>query len=710
MGICRYFAPLVSVWIRPSIVALAILTASNSCLHGQSMVRLAGNTRPEAIAANDLGPVEDALILDHVLLELQRPPAQEAELRAWMDGLEDKSSENYHHWLTAEEFGWRFGVPAADVARVTGWLTESGLTLNGVYPSQMTIDFSATARQVREVFGTEIHVYEVRGVRHIANASDPLAPAALAAKIAGPVSLHDFHPRPLLRTLSRPDSGGAFTNGSGVAATYPVTASDVATIYNLTPLFKAGYTGKGQTIALLEDSNVYSKADWSVFRAAFGLSGYSSGSLAQVHPASPPGVGNCVDPGVISGWDEEPILDAEYASAAAPGAAIEVDSCKSTTVTDGVTIALENLVNAAGAHPAVLSVSYGDCEAGNGAAANAALADAYAQAAAEGIAVFAAAGDAGAAFCDAGASAAAHGLGANAYASTAYNVAVGGTDFSDTYSGTERSYWAASNSGMGESAKSYIPEIPWDDSCASPLIAAWHGYASNAGAVSFCLVDQKTVAAYQTTEAGGGGPSGCASGSPALGLVVSGGCRGTAKPAWQAVAGNPADGVRDLPDVALFAADGVWNHAYIFCDSNLSDEDGVTCKTGAVGEWSQGGGTSFSAPIMAGIQALVAQKWGRHGNPNVVYYKLAAAQFASASLKKTCNAMEGAASGSSCVFHDVTEGSSDVNCKGQIDCDLGVLSTKTLQFTPAYAAVAGWDFATGLGSVNAYNLVMNPAW
>jgi len=93
-----------------------------------------------------------------------------------------------------------------------------------------------------------------------------------------------------------------------------------------------------------------------------------------------------------------------------------------------------------------------------------------------------------------------------------------------------------------------------------------------------------------------------------------------------------------------------------------------------------------------------------------VYYKLAAAQFTSPTLKSTCSSSEGADSAAGCVFHDVAEGSSDVNCLGAVDCYVDVLSTSPLLYKPAYAAAAGWDFATGLGSVNAYNLVMSSDW
>jgi hypothetical protein len=45
---------------------------------------------------------------------------------------------------------------------------------------------------------------------------------------------------------------------------------------------------------------------------------------------------------------------------------------------------------------------------------------------------------------------------------------VGGTDFSDTYSGTNGTYWNSTNTAIYESAKSYVPEIPLNGSSQPP--------------------------------------------------------------------------------------------------------------------------------------------------------------------------------------------------------------------------------------------------
>ena len=283
--------------------------------------RLSGNTRSQANAQNDAGPVDDNLAMDHMILQLQRPPEQDAALEQLIQSQQDPQSPNYHRWLTAAEFGASFGPAQEDIAAVTGWLTSHGFQVNTIYPSGMLIDFSGTAGQVRTAFHTAIHNLNVDGVTHLANMSDPMIPEALAPVVAGVVSLHDFRPR----TLHKQHTDYTFSAGG---STYQaVTPADLATIYNLNPVFTAKITGMGQTIAVIEDSDLYSNADWTTFRTTFGLSAYTTGALSVVHPAPLSGTSNCSDPGVANGDDGETTLDAEWASAAAPGATIMVATC-----------------------------------------------------------------------------------------------------------------------------------------------------------------------------------------------------------------------------------------------------------------------------------------------------------------------------------------------------------------------------------------------
>ncbi len=342
-------------------------------------IALTGNVRPEARPENDSGLVSDALPMEHMLLQLKRSPKQEKALRQFIDELHNESSPNFHHWLTAQEFGERFGLAQADLDAITVWLLSHGFRVNVVYPSGMLIDFSGTAGQVREVFETEIHHLEVKGERHIANMNDPRIPAALASVISGVVSLHDFRPH-AMHHLRKAKSEFTFTDIFG-GTNYALVPADLATIYNLNPLFTSGISGQGQTIVLIEDTDVFSAADWSKFRSIFGLDGYTSASFTQVHPPAPPSQpsNNCSVPGVNAPNDAEAILDAEWASASAPSAAIEMASCADTNTTFGGLIAIQNLINASTPPPSIMSISYGQCETVNGAAANASYNAAYCQ-------------------------------------------------------------------------------------------------------------------------------------------------------------------------------------------------------------------------------------------------------------------------------------------------------------------------------------------
>src|SRR5713226_3335726 len=380
-----------------SLIVLAVLIASSavnaqveSGLHARpritqsvddmNRVVLEGNTHPEARPANDRGAVANDFAMEHMLLQLKRSPEQEQAVQQFIDELQTKGSPNFHQWLTAQEFGERFGLAKPDLDAVTGWLESQGFRVNVVYPSGMLIDFSGTAAQVRKAFQTEIHHLEVKGERHVGNISDPRIPAALAPVIAGVVSLHNFRPHPMYH-LRKANREFTFTDILG-NTTYAVVPADLAKIYNFNPLFNSGISGQGQTIVLIEDTDVFSASDWSTFRQTFGLSGYTSASFTQVHPPAPPAqpANNCATPGVIAPNDAEAILDAEWASASAPSAAIEMAACADTSTTFGGLIAIQNLINASPLPPSIMSISYGQCETVNGAAANAAYNSAYQQA------------------------------------------------------------------------------------------------------------------------------------------------------------------------------------------------------------------------------------------------------------------------------------------------------------------------------------------
>jgi subtilase family serine protease len=687
-------------------------------IDNSKLVTLSGSIRPEVNQANDRGAVAANMQLNHLLLQLRRPAETEAAFEQYIDELHNPSSPDFHHWLKAQQVGERYGLAASDIDTLTSWLRSQGLTVNSVYARGTVIDFSGPAAKVEAAFHTQIHNLSVDGKHEISNLSNPQIPAALAPAVVGVVKLNSFMPHPMIKNFQAPSGKNVgkrppsdYTLGGGY---YAVVPSDLDTIYNLTPAFNSGVTGEGRTIALIEDTDVYNyPGDWNAFRSTFGLSEqFPLATFTQVHPGA-----GCLDPG-INGDDVEAALDVEWSSAAAPNAAIVLASCADTATNFGGFIALEGLL-AQQTPPDLVSISYGESEVWDGAPFNEYINGLYQQSVAQGVSVFTSSGDESAASSDAGEFAATHGITVSGWTSSPYDVSVGGTDYGDTYLNENNDYWSQQNNQYYGSALSYIPEIPWNDACGSVLLSQYYtGSQMTYGLHGFCTTSYAQVYPgfyfYVEVVGGSGGPSNCATGIPSIPGVASGTCAGYAKPSWQNVLGNPNDGVRDIPDVSLFAANGIWGHYYLFCYSDPAG-GGMPC-TGSPANWAGGGGTSFSSPIMAGIQLLVNQSTNSTwGNPNTVYYQLANEEYGT-NGSTGCNSTLGNQTSSSCIFYDVTLGDMDTDCLSlagvYYDCYigngfLGVLSTSDNSYEPAYASGTGWDFATGIGTVNASNLVTN---
>ena len=721
-------------------------------------VTLAGNTRPEVNPVLKTAAVATNQKLDHLLLLLKRPAALDAQLTAFIDELHDPKSPNFHKWISAAQFGEQFGPAQSDIAAVTSWLESEGFTVNVVYANGMFIDFSGTIGEAETAFHTQINNYDINGVGHIANATDPQVPAALGQVIGGVISLNDFKPKALHEHIQKAhvEAGSHsltsdYTNASGLE----ISPWDLAKIYNIAPLFTAGISGQGMKIVVVEDTNLFNcnaanaagtagtacsaSSDWAVFRNTFGLSRYTAGNLLQENPAPQVGANNCTTPSTTSGYPTgvnsdavEAAIDVEWATAAAPSATIVNAACANPRSGFGGLTALQNILSHPNADNVdVVSMSYGESEESSGASFNAAFNTTFQQAVAAGVAIFVSSGDEDAASSDGGGSTctgfsgayycAKDGITISGWMSSPYDVSVGGLDFADTYLKENNTYWNAANNVWYGSAKSYMPEQPWNDSCASTLLSYFEtGSTVTYGSSGFC--NTSTGEEFLLAVGGSGGPSACATGTRAVSGVAGGTCAGWPKPSYQSaylgtMAGLVNDGVRDTPDVSLMAANGLWGHYYAVCYSNTKDTaDGGTPCVGQPVNWPGFGGTSVSSPIFAGLQALVVQHKGSlQGNPNPRYYALAAAEYGPTG-SSACDSTQGAASSSACIFHDVTLGDNDANCQahsgatGKVNCylpsgSIGVQSTSNSAYQPGYPTTTGWDFASGIGSVNAYNLV-----
>ena len=650
----------------------------HQAVNDQNRVTLRGNTPPLARAEFDRGVAPDDLPMRRMLLLLKRSPEQQLALAKLLTEQQVKGSDDYHRWLTPEEFGQRFGPAQEDIQAVEDWLTAQGFQVNRVAAGRSVIEFSGTAGEVRSALHTEVHRYSIRAQSYWANASDPQIPAALAPVVAGIVSLNNFPRKPLLRTLgafARSKQTGQvkplFTLPFNGSTFYVLGPWDFATVYNVLPVWQAGTDGTGQTIAIVGETNI-NPADDADFRSMWNLPANNAHVIL-----------NGPDPGLVAGDEGEADADVQWAGAVAKGATIDLVVSESTETTAGVALSALYIIDNNLA--TIMSESYGACESDLGAAGNAFYNALWQQGSAEGITVILAAGDSGSDVCDYGTSnglrVASQGLSVSGFASTPFNVAVGGTDFNDA--GNFSAYWNSTNNSITHaSAKSYVPERTWNNACATAGINGCAG--GNDGITEFNL-------------GGSGGPSSCSL------FTSSGECAsGYAKPLWQTGKGVPSDGARDVPDVALFAADGTASNSfYPVCEEDVI---GYSCSFGG---FLGVGGTSLSAPAFAGVMALVVQKTGeRQGNADYVLYPLAAASGAS------CTSDSTAVSKSSCVFYDTSVGNNSVacaggtpNCSNQTASGYGVLVDPANPSTPAWTTTPGYDRATGLGSVNVYNLV-----
>jgi hypothetical protein len=705
-----------------------------------SRVTLKGSVHPLVRRAVDQGAAPGDLQLGRMQLLLKPTDAQQAALRELLQAQQNKRSEQYHKWLTPAQFGEQFGVAQQDIDTITGWLQSHGFSIESVSQGRNLITFSGTNAQLQNAFRTTIHSYKVNGEQHHANASDPSIPAALAPAITGITALNDFTSKPSYKEagLFTRDMGagkwikatqtqtGTITEATATGnQTLPATGPhdfavapqvntsnptyyavgpyDFATIYNVLPLWKAGYDGTGQTIAIVGRSDIH-PADVDSFRSAFGLPAKNLNIILD----GP-------DPGFTTD-EPESDLDVEWSGAVARGATIDYVEAGTTFTTDGAALAAQYIVDNNIAP--ILSISYGECEAAMG-PANQFYNSLWQQAAAQGITVFAAAGDAGSAVCDNPDEVidSVYGLAVSGIASTPYDVAAGGTDFSGNYNATS-TYWSATNNPTTlQSALSYIPETPWNDSCGNPLILPILGpQIGVTTAEELCNSTPAYADDLIDIVGGGGGQSGYAGtdGLADYGWEDLPAYQGYAKPAWQAgVPGIPSDGVRDLPDVSLFAGNGFWGSFYVVCDSD--DTSTGSCDFTDGGQVLGAGGTSFVAPSFSGILAIVNQyqaKQGQsaqQGNANYILYKLAANEYNNATTLAACGSSSATAN-NACVFYDINQGANVVPCGFPSPLSPGCTIENPndgLGLLTGWTAGAGYDLASGLGSVNAYNLVTN---
>jgi hypothetical protein len=612
---------------------------------------------------------------------LQRSKAQEAALQQYLVELHQKSSPNYRKWLTPEDFGNLYGPSAADIGALVEWLQSQGLTVTAVPKGRTHIQFSGSVGVLQQAFNISIHSFSHDGEQFYSNNNEPSIPAPFASVVAGIAHLNTIQPKPGPRhesvgmmeskterlqpgmsSLAAPQ----LTN-SGDNYLY-ITPADAATIYNvpnsmLNANFTGGtsYTGSGVTIGIIGNAAIVMAP----------VLNYRSRFLGDTSGVSPTVVN--VDNTTSTTNAGETYIDLELAGGLAPGANLYYYTATSLSTAASRAVD-DNLAS-------ILSMSYEGCEKNEGGSWNAFWNSLWQQAAAQGMTVLVCTGDEGPANCDYHKTSpiAIHGLAVNGFASTPYNIAVGGTDLK----GVLDSFSSYVNTNRTQpyygSALSYIPEFAWNYSTTNNT--SWNDN-----------VPFSTANVY----AGSGGASSCIS-TDSHGNCIG----GYAKPFWQRGPGVPQDGRRDLPDISLMAGWGApsgeraFNAAWAICTNSTSTtvDPGYTmpldCTTQSNGHFyfSLNGGTSASTPAFAGIMALIQQNQGgnRLGQAAINLYDLYNSSYAGS------------------IFHDITLGNNSVPCTaGTANC---VLNSVGYYFESGYDAGPGYDFATGLGSVDVTQLL-----
>ena len=625
-------------------------------IDGSSRVALTGSRSPIAAAANDIGSVPASTKLTGITFVFSRSSAQQTALDALVAAQQNPASPLYHQWLTPAQFGAQFGAAASDITAVESWLQQQGFTVDSVSNSRDRIHFSGTAALVESAFGASLHYFTSGSQTHFAPASELTVPSALASSVLAITNLSDYRPRTHVKVSTAQLAGPNFT--SSQTGNHYLTPGDIATIYDITPAYSAGYTGTNQTIAIVGQSFI-STSDITNFQTAAGLTNKTP-TLTLV-----PNTGSSAINPVGDGDEVESDLDIEYSGAIAKGATINFVYTGNSQNNGGAFQALEYAIDSDLAP--IVSSSYGDCETDlstTGTYSYASLNAVLEQGASQGQTIISAAGDDGSTDCSGDdptrlSTAQQEALAVDFPASSQYVTAMGGSEFpaTDVAAGNNTYFAAQTSTDIISSALSYIPEQVWNDDSAA------NGLSS-----------------------GGGGAS-------AL----------TPRPSWQAnVTGIPSGSFRLVPDVALDASPN--NAGYLYCSSDSTDT-GVTgsCSSGfraSDGEsLTVAGGTSFAAPIFAGMVAIINQAKGYNtgqGLVNPELYTLASS-----------TAIYGSA------FHDITSGNNE--CSAGPSYPAAALSSTTTETlaciapsTTDYSATTGYDEASGLGSVDLYQLLT--AW
>jgi len=728
--ISSLFFPLASFLAAVLVSSLAFAAAPDRIsgpINPGPSAALAKSLHPKAQPKYDQGPVETSFRLGYITMLMAPSPTQQKALDLLLAQQQDRTSPNYHKWLTPQQFADRFGLSHNDFNKVIDWLASQGFRILSTGGGRNSVSFSGTAAQVRSAFGTEIHRYNIGDRQHFANSTPVLLPAQLSGMVSSVMGLHSFLPHPASnRGVSR-NAPNFHPEYSDSQLGNLLAPDDIATMYDISSLYSAPapIDGSGQKLAIVGQTDVY-LADLTDFRSGFGLNQITgcatggSGLITSCNSTYFQYVLVGTDPGIVYPCGDlgESDLDIEWSGAVARNAQIifvnspvsyDANCNPLSTSNGGVNASLNSAINPPSGPPlaTVVSMSYGACEAEAGS-----LETLLQQGNVEGVTILNSSGDDGAAACDFSPpnnettrpfSPAVGGLGVSYPASSPEVTGVGGTEVS-LANDQSATYWSGINGANGGNAVSYIPEIPWNDD------EAFSDFCTANASSTFCTQGGNTkvpgwvdITSAQTAQqdiwisAGGGGASNCFTESN------SGICEaGFSQPSWQSnITSAPTD-VRYVPDVSMLASPNF--PGYIFCAPQSEVVSGSTSSTSTCANGIQTaietyesivGGTSASTPVFAGIVTLLNQYLGSTGlgniNPNL--YKLAAS--------------------SPDAFHHITSGDNNVYCQPNTPSGAppGIICPSAGVFGYSAAnsdSTTGYNLVNGLGSVDANILFL--AW
>jgi kumamolisin len=326
------------------------------------------------VTPTELGPADPSDVVELGLSLRGRDPDG---LRRFLDDLHDPSAPGYREYLTAVQFGQRFGLAPDAEVRLRQRLADAGLEVVGLGPQRTTMRVRGRADEVGRLFDVRVErLASAGGPAYLAADREPVVPVVLAETVTGVTGLGRSRPV----SLQAPAVPALPSRG--------LRPVDLARAYGLDDLYAQGLRGEGASVAILQFGKDTDE-DLAVFDAAFDIQDPVPERLAVGT-----GLGS-----VPPGFSQEATLDTQVVRAVAPGARILVYEVPPEL---GISGGIEAIV--ADGQAQLISISYGFCDVQGEyipRSERQAGRRALEAAAAAGVTVFAASGDWGAYTCQA---------------------------------------------------------------------------------------------------------------------------------------------------------------------------------------------------------------------------------------------------------------------------------------------------------------------